>query len=240
MILDTKGRPQVILPQEQLHWFMSQSSNVLSVREVQDKKFGLKYLRPTKSRGEESAFIEVLRPVFSRKIGKMQAGMFNTMRNTLDARMGLDETTWREVNLFETMHLAVFQSVCRALVGAPLCENDKFFESFRAFNSGIGTGAVIIGQYLPSFMTFLIGSFFSIFVGVYRTRVLRFIVPVAKERRRNTKLESSDPLFVDDWSEDLLTRALTTFGDATPQTIANDILTLVSLTGHDLLNRRSQ
>lgn len=228
------------MPKEQIHWLMNQSPNVLSTLKVQLKKFGMKYLEPPKPHGKESPFVQSVHPVLSNKIGKMQAGIFNTMRETIDERMGLDEVSWREVNLFEIMHPVVFKSICCAMFGAPLCENDNFLDCFHTFSSGVGAGAVIIGQYLPSLLAPLTGFLFAIPVRVYRNKVLKFILPVAEERRKNINLGSTDPLFVDDGSKDLMTRALTTFSDAPPLLIANDLLTMVSSNFHYMSNRKFQ
>lgn len=130
------------------------------------------------------------------------------MGETIDARMGLDEASWREVNLYEITHPVVFQSICRALVGAPLCDDDEFLDAFHTFSTGVGAGAVIIGQYLPSLITPLIGFLFSIPVSVYR---------------KSVEISSaSGP------QEHLMKRALTAFSDAPPLPIANDLLTMVS------------
>ena len=239
MILDTKGRPNVIVPKELVNWLTHEPPDVLSNREVQTKKFGLKYWRSSEDRGNkqhyESAFVNAMRVVLSRKIGKMQAEIFGTMRETIDARMGLDETSWREVNLFATMQAVVFKSVCCALFGSPLCNNEDFLDAFLAFNTGVGFGAILLGQYLPSLICLLVGHLYSIPVNVYRARVLRFILPVAEERKKRTKLDKDDPQLLDDWSTDLLTRGLTLFSEESHLTIANDLLSLVSSNYHHVL-----
>lgn len=218
------------MPKELVNWCMGQPHDVLSVRHVQHQKFGLKYLQPPIQPSEATAFIQLVRPMLARRIGKMQAGIFSTMRETIDARMGLDDASWREVNLFETLHPIVFKSICRAMYGLPLCENDDFLDAFESFNTGIGAGAVLLGQYLPSFITPVIGLLFSMVVGVYRTRVLKFILPVAEERSKNIKLENTDPSSDDDCSEDIMTWAITNSSDTAPSTIANNFLSLVSST----------
>ena len=235
VILDTKGRPNVIVPKELVNWLTHEPPSVLSNREVQYKKFGLKYLRTVDridQQQHESAFVNAMRVVLSRKIGKMQAEIFNTMRETIEARMELDEPSWREVNLFATMQPVVFKSICCALFGAPLCNNDDFLNAFQAFNTGVGLGAIFLGQYLPSLICPLVGWLYSIPVSVYRTRVLRFIVPVAEECKKRTKMNKADPPLADDCSTDLLARGLTIFSEETPLNISNDLLSLVSSNYH--------
>ncbi|MCJ1423252.1 hypothetical protein MMC29_001134 [Sticta canariensis] len=230
VILDLKGRPNVIVPKELVNWLTHESPNVFSARPVQYKKFGLKYWRTSdriNSQQYESAFVNTIRVLLSRKIGKMQAEIFDTMRETIDARMGLDETSWREVNLFATLQPVIFKSIGCAVFGAPLCKNDDFLNAFQAFNTGLGAGAILLGQCLPSFICPLVGYLYSIPVSVYRTRVLRFIVPVVEERKKRTRLDKADPQLADDWSTDLMTQGLTTFSEETTLAISNDLLALM-------------
>lgn len=77
-----------MVPKEQIHWLMNQPPDVLSTLKVQVQKFGMKYLEPPKPEGKESPFVPVVHPVLGSNVGKMQAGIFNTMRETFDARMG--------------------------------------------------------------------------------------------------------------------------------------------------------
>lgn len=143
--------------------------------------------------------------------------------------MGQDDISWRKVCLFQSMNNIVFKTTNSVLVGSPLCHNQKYLDSIGSFSTWLGISAVIIGQYVPRFTTFLFGNLASLVVYVYRSKCLKFLLPVIKERMKNIKMERSDSSVVYVETEDFITWTTIALPKASPTQVADLILFLVSI-----------
>lgn len=228
IILDPGGRPQVMLPKENIRWLMDQPDAVLSERAVQHEKFALKYLIPPMDYHQENSMVLAIRRELTRNLGKTQAGVFDTMRETIDATMGVDDASWQQICLFQTMQKVVFKATNRILVGSPLCNDEKYLDSLGQFSTWLGAGAVIIGQYVPWFLAPLLGYLASIPVNIYRRKSLRFLVPVIEDRIENTQRKKTDPSYEYDEPKDLITWTVAAANRSTAVEVADMIFFLVS------------
>lgn len=229
VILDPSGRPSVILPKEHIRWLIKQPEDVLADHAVTKERLALKYLVPQMDPTHVEFMIRTVKRELGRNFENTQAALSNKLRESVDATMGLDESSWRQVCLFQIMNTVVFQSSNAILVGSPLCHNEKYLGSIGSFSTWLGMSAVIIGQYLPWFTAPLFGNLASVAVNVYRRRCLKFLLPVVKERMEKFKRKRSDPSLIYDENKDLMTWIIIDLPTASPAQVADQIIFLVSL-----------
>lgn len=229
VILDPSGRPSVMLPKEHIRWLIEQPEDVLADNVVVRERLALKYLVPQMDPTHIESMILTLKRELGRNLGNTQAALSSKLRECIDATMGLDDSCWRQVCLNQIMNTVVFKSTNSLLVGSPLCHNEKYLDSIGTFSTWLGVTAVIIGQYVPWFMTPLFGNLASVAVRVKRSRCVKFLLPVIKERMENIKRKRSDPSLVYDETKDLMTWTIMASPNASPIQIADMILFLVSI-----------
>lgn len=228
-ILDPSGRPSVILPKEHIRWLIEQPEDVLADHVVTQERLALKYLTPKMDPTHIESMIRTIKSELGRNFENTQATLFNKLRESIDSTMGLDESSWRRVCLFQIMNTVIFRSSNSILVGQPLCDNEKYLGSVGSFSTWLGASAVIIGQYVPWFTAPLFGNFASVVVYMYRRRCLKFLLPVVKERIEKIKRKRSDPSFIYDETKDLMTWLIIALPNASPAQVADQILFLVSI-----------
>lgn len=228
-ILDPSGRPSVMLPKEHIRWLIEQPEDVLAHHAVVMERLALKYLVPQMDPTHIESMILAVKRKLGRNFDKTQVPLFNKLQESIDAAMGLDDISWRQVCVFQIMNTVVFKSTNSVLVGSPLCHNEKYWDSIGSFSTWLGASAVIIGQYVPRFTAPLVGNLASVAVYVYRRKCLKFLLPVIKERMEDIKRKSSDPSAVYEETEDLLTWIIMALPNASPAQVAHLILSLVSI-----------
>lgn len=177
------------------------------------------------SHEQASAAVSAVRQGLTRNLGKTQADTFETMRERVDALMGFDHDSWKELHLYQFVQDVLFRATNRIPVGLPLCHDEGYLDSLNKFPISLGAGAIIIGQFVPWFLTPFLGHVASIPVRVYRRKSLKYLLPEVEKRvealRQTGYVDSGE-------SKDLITWAILASQDKSPLGIADTILFLVS------------
>ena len=224
--MDPAGRPQVMLPKQQIQWLTSLPDSVLSSRAVHDVKFALKYLVAPITHAQENAVGVSIRQDLTRNLGRAQAPVFDALRSSIDQNWGCDETAWTEVSLFQTMQDSVHRAVNCVLVGSPLCREEKYLDSLSSFASWLGAGSVIVGQFTPWFLVPLLGNLVLIPVSIYRKRSLRYLLPTIEDRMRDIQRSEQDMSSIE--HKDLISWVILASRESTAVEVSDMILGLVS------------
>ena len=224
--MDTAGRPQVMLPKQQIRWLTSLPDSVLSSRAVFDVKFAIKYLVPPITDAQANAVAISLRQDLTRNLGRAQAPVLDAIRSSVDQAWGSDETTWNEVSLSQTMQDSIQRAVNCVLVGSPLCHEEKYLDSLARFNSWLGAGSVVVGQFTPWFLAPVLGSIVSIPVSIYRRRSMQYLLPAVEDHMRCIQRSEKDMSSIE--PKDLITWIILASRESTSVDVADMILGLVS------------
>ena len=213
MLLDTAGRPNVILPKENARWLASQPEHILSSRNVTDIKFAIKYLTTQMPEDVDEGMILAVRRDLTRNLGRTQKISYEVIRDHTDNLMGaannnLDDgdNPYTEVNLFDVIESIIGAVSNQMLVGDKLFYNEAFMRSLASFGHVYGLASLVIGQFLPFLIRPVIGFLAGLVVKVFRRRAMKFLIPAAQERideirkkRENPGRESEAPLDILQW-----------------------------------------
>ena len=82
---------------------VEQPESVLSARLPQVGRFAIDYLSPGLDFNHGLFMMDVVRKDLTRNLGRLQGDVFNDLRESIDELMGLDNDSWHEICLFETM-----------------------------------------------------------------------------------------------------------------------------------------
>ena len=182
MLLDTAGRPNVILPKEDAHWLAGQPEHILSSRNVIKIKFAVKYLASPMPEDVDVGMVSAVRRDLTRNLGRTQKTSYEVIRDYTDQLMGASnnhsddgDNPYTEVNLVDAMESIISAVSNQMLVGDKLFYNEAFMGSLASFGHAYGLTSLVIGQFLPFFVRPVIGFLAGLVVKVFRRRVLRII-----------------------------------------------------------------
>lgn len=188
MLLDTAGRPNVILPKENAHWLAGQPEHILSSRNVTDVKFAVKYLAAPIPKDVVEGMISAVRRDLTRNLGRTQKTSYDVIRAHTDQLMGGPnnnpddgDNPYTEVNLFDVIESIISAVSNQMLVGNKLFYNEAFMGSLASFGHAYGLASLVIGQFLPFLVRPLIGFLAGLVVKVFRWRALKFLIPAVQD-----------------------------------------------------------
>ena len=193
-----------MIPPEHLGWFVEQPESIVAARGAQVGRFALPYLVPTLNFHHDMYMAETLRKELTRNLPKVQPDVFHDMRESVEATLGTDYDSWKEMPLFDTMSVVVFKSISRVLLGQPLCHNNQFLESLGAYAKSLGFAAVIVGQLTPQVLKPVLGYALAIPIFVTQRMAFRYLVPEIKHRMATYKRKKAEPGFSEEEPKDML------------------------------------
>lgn len=195
-----------MIPQEYISWVVEQPPSVLASRPILADRLALPYLAPTFDY-HDTSLVDVLRKDLTRNIGKLQPAVFEDMRQSIDALLGVDseDTSWREVNLFHTLEKIIFKSTSRVFVGEPLCHDKGYLRWSAAFAEYLGAGFLIVGQMMPSLFKPVVGYLAAIPIYVAQRKSFTYLKPLFRQRLENMRRKKVDPSFDFEEPKDLVT-----------------------------------
>lgn len=211
-----------------MRWLVSQTPDIFSQEEVRNTRFAVKYLIPPLPVDINDQFIGALRRDLTRNLGATQKTVFEVLRLPLDAIIDQADTSWHEIDLVATLKPAITNAMNCIIVGQDLCGDETFLQTFEKFNDYLGLGSVVIGQYVPYFLTAPFGYLASITVRLYRRKALKYLIPEVQARMDAVQLAKSDPTFDYKPPVDIIQWSIGTCKNASAKHVADAILSTVS------------
>lgn len=211
-----------------MRWLVSQTDDIFSQEEVRNTRFAVKYLVPPVPVKINDQFIAALRRDLTRNLGGTQKTVFDVLRLPLDAIIERADTSWHEIDMVAMLKPAITNAMNRIVVGQNLSGNETFLETFEKFNDYLGIGSVVIGQYVPYFLTAPFGYLASIAVRIYRRKALRYLVPEVQARMDAIQLAKSDPAFDYKPPVDIIQWSIGTCKNASAKHLSDAVLSTVS------------
>ncbi len=180
---DSSLQSQVILPQEHISWLIRQSDGVLSQSQVRKERNAIAYLSIGVDYKSTMALIDkIINPCLQRKLNRVQANVFDEIRASVDDTFGLDENSWHELRLHESLQTIINRTGTRAFFGLPLCRNHDYLYSLKRFILAMGAGTLIVGQFPLWLVRPLAASIINIPLRYYKAKILKTLLPIFTER----------------------------------------------------------
>ena len=240
---DPSLQAQVMLPQEHISWLIRQSDGVMSQDKVRRERNAVAYLHMDVDHKATMALIDkIINPCLQRKLNRVQGNVFDEIRASVDDTFGLDENSWHELKLHESLQTIINRTGTRAFFGLPICRNPDYLYSLNRFILAMGAGTLIVGQ-LPLWLVRpLAASVVNIPLRYYKAKALKTLLPFFAERIQSFERHEAG-YTPDDEPEDFATQTIQLVINAKEGTynrgfgyLAEQHLLLVSLFG---LIRRS-
>ena len=235
-LLDTAGRPNLIIPKEFARWLVAQPDHILDPRKVFDSKFAIRYLIPHIRKEVDAGMVLAIRRDLTRNLGRTQKASFETIRANVDQLMGglitnydNGDHSYTQLNLIEVIDSVIMTVSNQMLVGDELFHNKAFMKSLASFGNILGLASLLIGQFVPFYFIPVIGFLAGVVVKAYRRRALKFMVPVAQERIDRIRRKREDPGREYEEPMDIMQWAILACPDASTDEIAAALLSAVGL-----------
>ena len=205
---DPSLQPQIILPQEHISWLIRQSDGVLSQSQVRKERNAIAYLSMGVDYKATMALIDkIINPCLQRKLNRVQVNVFDEIRASVDDTFGLDENSWHELRLHESLQTIINRTGTRAFFGLSLCRNHDYLYSLKRFILSMGAGTLIVGQ-LPLWLVRpLAASLINIPLRYYKTKVLEMLLPIFEERMQQIQRREAGHTLEDE-PEDFATQII--------------------------------
>ncbi|PGH13919.1 hypothetical protein AJ79_03334 [Helicocarpus griseus UAMH5409] len=194
VVPDTAFQGQVMLPTQQLaRWLSTQPESVLSSDAVRRERNGIDYL-PAKAdfRSSVQFMDKIVNQSLSRNLDLIQPEMYEEIRDAVDETMGMDNASWQEINLSQTMSVIISRTCTRVLFGLSLSRNHVYLCILRLFLIFMGASSLVIGQMPPWIIRPVIGVLLHIPTAVLKNLAGSYIRPFIEERFQTGESDKQD------------------------------------------------
>lgn len=205
---DPSLQPQVMLPQEHISWLIRQSDGVMSQAKVRRERNGLAYLHMDVDYKATMALIDkIINPCLQRKLNRVQGNVFDEIRAGVDDTFGLDQNSWHELKLHESLQTIITRTGTRAFFGLPTCRDPDYLYSLKRFILAMGAGTLIVGQLPLWLLRPLAASMINIPLRYYKAKALKILLPIFEERIQSSERHEAGHTLEDE-PEDFATQTI--------------------------------
>ena len=182
-----------MLPQKHVKWLSRQAESILSSEAVRIERNGINYL-PIKSDLKSSIlFIDkIIGQSLSQSLDLIQPDMYDEIRHTVDSTMGMDITSWREIDLSEAISNIIDRTGNRVLFGLPLCRNEAYLRILRSLIICLAASTLLVGQLPPWFLRPVAGVLLSIPTLIFKKLSVSYVKPLVEERMQRVNVDKED------------------------------------------------
>ncbi|CEI41467.1 hypothetical protein FVEN_g3634 [Fusarium venenatum] len=185
-------RIEVLLPQNQMKWTMSQPDHVLD----QGKAFA-EIDQVSWSLGHDKYVVDawqglIVKYEMNRAIEVVANSMKDELREVFDEQFGTDTENWKKIDLTPTVKMIIAQAASRFTVGVPLCRNKEYLQNALDTNELFILNAGLTGG-LPRIIQPFTGTLFGWLVGSKVSQLKKWIVPLLKQRVDMAKNHPEEP-----------------------------------------------
>ncbi|KAF4124822.1 Cytochrome P450 [Geosmithia morbida] len=177
------SRKEVILPPEHIRWALAQPESRLSVAEamaeVDQAHWSLGHAGPVLDSWQGL----LIKTELNRSLETICSALSDELGRAFDKHFGTDTTTWREIDLRNTITKVVAQANSRFTVGLPLCRNEGYLQALLDVNDLLITvGGFCSG--LPHVLRPFLGGLLSIPMKFKIDHIKQWLVPLWDDRIR--------------------------------------------------------
>ncbi|KAM4065657.1 cytochrome p450 [Hirsutella rhossiliensis] len=175
--------PQVLLPPEQIGWLVSQPEHILSHEKANEDIHALPFLAPGFNNYAHLELIRAIRHDLTRNIANTEAAFRDELEHTASEALGhAGDSSWREVNLAETLDTIIFGVCLRIFFGPSLCRDAKYIHLVKTWTRVTGGLMIAVSQLVPWLLKPVVGLVAGLPIYYYWLRMIAFLYPTYKQR----------------------------------------------------------
>ncbi|RGP76850.1 ent-kaurene oxidase [Fusarium longipes] len=185
-------RIEVLLPQSQMKWVMSQPDHVLdqgkAFAEIDQIVWGL---------GHDKYVVDawqgmIVKTEMNKVIEVIADSMKDELREVFDEQFGTDTENWKTIDLTPAVKMIVAQAASRFTVGEPLCRNKEYLQNVLDSDELFIMNAGLTGG-MPRILQPFIGTIFGWLIGNKVSQLKKWAVPLLKQRIDKAKNHPEEP-----------------------------------------------
>lgn len=171
-----------MVPPEHVKWLLEQPPTVMSSKTIREERHASGYLHMGVEFESTEFFLErIMRDLLTKRLDLVQEPMYDEIKHALDTDFGKGARDGTHVKIFPALQQVILRGMCRVFFGPELTQDDHFMTAYHRYILAMGVGTMVIGQ-LPRFLKSIVVPAFNLPLWYYRTRTLKFLVPVVERR----------------------------------------------------------
>lgn len=196
---DFSGKPEIVIPRDQIPWLLEQPDNVLSVSEHHYDTLEGSYSFTHPQILKDPYHEHVVHKYLPRRLGQMIPSMFEEVSSGFDDIWGTDITTWKALCVHDSMMSLISRAVNRMIVGLPLCRNEDYLMNTGKFAMDVIFGVSVFLRFVPQFLKPVFGPLATLPNRYHYRNTAKYALPLIKERLSEFKRKQEHPEF--EWEE---------------------------------------
>ncbi|KAK8039591.1 hypothetical protein PG993_008002 [Apiospora rasikravindrae] len=190
----------VLLPSHEAKWLIDQPENVLSMHQQTDLHFQTAHKTVYPLRNQ--AHVHLVMTKLTRQVGNLVPVLMEeiefAMPQAWDGTTS-DKDGWQEVDVFDTLRVAIGQVTNRVFLGAPLCRNRKLLDAGVAYAQAIPVAAQLISLF-PASLRWLVAPLITMPNRAYEKTWFKLTLPEVEARLRDYGKEGQERADFLQWS----------------------------------------
>ncbi|KAK7948827.1 uncharacterized protein PG986_009713 [Apiospora aurea] len=174
----------VLLPTREAKWLIDQPENVLSMHQQTDLHFQTAHKTVYPLRNQ--AHVHLVMTKLTSQVGNLVPVLMDeigiAMPQAWDGTRS-EEDGWHEVDVFDTLRVAIGQATNRVFLGAPLCRNRELLDAGVAYAQAIPVAAQLISLF-PTSLRWLVAPLITMPNRAYEKTWFKFTLPEVEARLR--------------------------------------------------------
>ncbi|KAK8093930.1 hypothetical protein PG997_000615 [Apiospora hydei] len=174
----------VLLPTREAKWLIDQPENVLSMHQQTDLHFQTAHKTVYPLRNQ--AHVHLVMTKLTRQVGNLVPVLMDEIEIAMPQAWdgtASDENVWQEVDVFDTLRVAIGQVTNRVFLGTPLCRNRELLDAGVAYAQAIPVAAQLISLF-PASLRWLMAPLITMPNRAYEKTWFKLTLPEVEERLR--------------------------------------------------------
>lgn len=177
---------EVILPMSQMRWLLEQSDHVLNQNEVNREFLHADRTMLHRNVIRDTVHGHVIRREMTKDLDNYADAIVEEIDHSLGLNWGVNDWSWTEIPVYDTMLDVVSRISNRVLVGLPLSRNKEYLRSSSTFARNVVITAGMLNL-LPEPLRPVLSPVILAYDMYHYRQIAKYIFPVVKERMADFK-----------------------------------------------------
>lgn len=205
---DFGGRPEVIVPREQLPWLLDIPDDVLSTSAYHYNVLQGDYAFTSPKMLKDPYHEHVIHKCLPRNLSKIVPGIQEEVEYAMDLSWGMDTKSWKQLTVWDNMMFIMSHVTNRMFVGLPLCRNKHYLDNMSSFAMDVIATMMALGS-VPAWLKPIAGPLVTMPNRRHWAATTKYTFPLIEERKAMMQKKEEDPSLKWEAPNDYLTWHIT-------------------------------
>ena len=189
---DFSGRPEVVVPRDQISWLLELPDNVLSTSAAHYTTLEGDYAFTSPKMLKDPYHEHVVHKYLPRNLGKIVPGIQEEVENAMDISWGMGTESWTRLTVWDNLMFVISHVTNRMFVGLPLCRNEDYLDNMSKFAMDV-IACMMTLVFVPTWLKPIVGPIVTIPNRRHWAATTKYTFPLIEERKTMMKAKKEDP-----------------------------------------------